>query len=110
MNPLLVMFLTIAQALRMWVFGLVLSGLGNTTKPPTNKALLNSLSKQALSTVLKSVIIYPSPDPRDVTAYVNGPFQLARKGRRPLPATLATYREQIRLRTEAMKVNTPGPR
>jgi hypothetical protein len=81
--------------------------LGNTAKSATNRALLDSLCKQALSTVLKSVIIYPSPDPRDVTAYVNGAFQLARKGRRPLPATLDSYREQIRSRTEARLQSTP---
>lgn len=58
-----------------------------------------------ISTVIKSLIIYPSPDPRDVTAYVNGTFQLSWKGRRPLPATLTAYREQIRRWSHGMKRN-----
>lgn len=81
--------------------------LGNPATSATNPALLDSLCKQALSTVLKSVIIYPSPDPRDVTAYVNGAFQLARKGRRPLPATLDAYHAQIRNWTEAPPQSQP---
>lgn len=68
---------------------------GNADRPCEDRGLLDSLCKQALSATIKSLTIYPSPDPRDVTAYVNGAFQLSRKGRRPLPATLVAYREQI---------------
>lgn len=79
--------------------------LGSVKSPATDRKLLDSLCKQTISTVIKSLIIYPSPDPRDVTAYVNGSFQLSRKGRRPLPATLTAYREQIRRWSYGMKRN-----
>jgi hypothetical protein len=69
---------------------------GRLKDPTADRNLLDALCKQAISTVIKTLTIYPSPDPRDVTAYVNGAFQLSRKGRRPLPATLIAYREQIR--------------
>lgn len=69
---------------------------GRLKDPTADRTLLDALCKQAISTVIKSLTIYPSPDPRDVTAYVNGFFQLSKKGRRPLPATLTAYREQIR--------------
>ena len=69
---------------------------GRLKDPASDRILLDALCKQAISTVIKSLTIYPSPDPRDVTAYVNGAFQQSRKGRRPLPATLTAYREQVR--------------
>lgn len=84
--------------------------LGSVKSPATNRKLLDSLCKQAISTVIKSLIIYPSPDPRDVTAYVNGAFQLSRKGRRPLPTTLASYREQIRRWSDGIKRNPRAAR
>lgn len=66
--------------------------LGKHEDPLNDRDLLDDLCKQALATTIKSLTIYPCPDPRDVTAYVNGPLQLARKGRHPLPATLTAYR------------------
>lgn len=69
---------------------------GRFKDPTADRSLLDALCKQALSTVIKSLTVYPSPDPRDVTAYVNGFFQLSKKGRRPLPATLTAYHEQVR--------------
>ena len=66
--------------------------LGKREDPCHDPDLLDKLCKQSLATAIKSLTIYPCPDSRDVTAYVNGPFQLQRKGRRPLPATLEAYR------------------
>ena len=81
--------------------------LGNAKEPASDEKLLDSLCKQSLSTVLKSLIIYPSPDSRDVTAYVNGPFQQSRKGRRPMPATLFAYRESIKAWENSFKKHPP---
>jgi hypothetical protein len=69
--------------------------LGNANTPVSDRKLQDTLCKQSLSTVIKSLGVYPSSDPRDVTAYVNGAIQLARKGRRPLPATLTAYQQQV---------------
>ncbi|WP_035612269.1 hypothetical protein [Haloferula sp. BvORR071] len=66
--------------------------LGKRYDPCNDRDLLEALCKQSLATVIKSLTLYPCPDLRDVTAYVDGPSQLGRKGRHALPATLSAYR------------------
>lgn len=52
--------------------------------------------KALLSTVIKSMGVWPSPDRRDVTCYVNGQAQMERKGLRPLPPTRFQYHQAVK--------------